>query len=122
MKKYINYFIVFVVFVGLFAITGCGSKDKEEVSFEGTYKSDDSGELVITKENDSYKANITLFRLANFDNCTSENVKENVLTINCNDYNESIVKFTFDYSTKKLAVIESSWDLLNTGDTFDFNK
>ena len=122
MKKYLNYLFILFAIVGVFALTGCGGKDKKDINFEGTYTSDDSSELKITKENDKYKADISLFRLAQIVGCTSKDIKDAVLTISCSEDGEAPIKFTFDYDTKKLTVIESAWEIINVGDTFEFNK
>ena len=122
MKKYLNLFIVFVAVVGVFVLTGCGNKDKEKINFEGTYVSDDSSEIDITKDEDTYKIIISLYRLAKLENCTVDSVQDEVLTASCIDVGITPIKFTFNYNTKVLTVTDSSWDLLNTGDTFEFNK
>lgn len=124
MKKYVKLLAVLLLIGGLFTITGCGKKEekkKEPVNYSGNYTSDDESTITITKENDKYTANISLFRLTTFDNCEVKDIKDDVLTIYCADGDVNPVTFTFNNKTKKLIVKESSWDILKKDDTFEFN-
>ncbi len=116
--------------ISVFTLTACGGKENTNESgknnnsvetnvkdYSGVYKSDDSSELEITKENDNYKVNITIFRLAAFNDCNVYEIKDNVLYIDGIDY-----KFSFDYNTKILTVLEASGNWLTAGDSFVFDK
>ncbi len=113
---------VILLLVGIFTLTACNGSEKDPDDYSGVYKSDDSSEVVINKENDAYKVNISIYRLAAFYDCFVDNVKNNVLNIRSRDPNGNTIKFTFDYKTKVLTVTETTWDLLKVGDSFIFDK
>lgn len=122
---------VALLLVSMFTLTACGSKDSEKTNsdtdaevkdYSGVYKNDDSSEVVIEKDKDTYKVDITLYRLAQFTDCIVDEVKGNVLYITAKDPNENTIKFTFNYNTKVLNVTDSSWNLLTTEDSFIFDK
>ena len=118
MKKYAKYFVLMII--GIIILTGCSKKvDKD---YSGTYKSDDSSEMIITKNHDTYKASISLYRLTTIENCNIDNYENDILNISCQDENSSLIKFKFDYNTKVLTVTESTWSLLSNGDSFELNK
>ena len=128
MKKSIKYLSYLLVVVTILGLTGCGSndnksdsstKDVSTANYIGTYKSDDSSTIEINKDN---KVNISIYRLTTFDNCDVNNIKNEVLNIDCKDPNNNTIKFSFDYKTKVLTVEDTTWSLLNAGDTFEFNK
>ena len=122
---------VALLLVSMFTLTACGSKNSEKTNsdtdvevkdYSGVFKSDDSSEVVIEKDKDTYKVDITLYRLAQFTDCTVDEVKGNVLYLTAKDPNENTIKFTFNYNTKVLNVTDSSWNLLTTEDSFIFDK
>ena len=129
MKKKI--LLSLLVLVGLVVMTGCGSNEEinnsektnnsveiNEKDYSGTYKSDDSSEIVIEKENNIYKVSISIYRLASFSDCIVDDVKNDILYISAKDPNGESIKFTFNYNTKVLTVTETTWIYLNVGDIF----
>lgn len=119
-----------LLLISVFTLTACGGKENTNESgknnnsvetnvkdYSGVYKSDDSSELEITKENDNYKVNITIFRTGAFIDCDVYEIKDNVLYIDGIDY-----KFSFDYNTKILTALEASGNWLTAGDSFVFDK
>lgn len=127
---------VALLLVSMFTLTACGSKENKETEntnnetetepkekdYSGVFKSDDSSELTIAKDKDSYKVNITIYRLGQFPDCTVDEIKNDVLYISSIDPSEKPIKFTFNYNTKVLNVTDSSWNLLTTDDSFIFDK
>lgn len=98
-------------------------KDTKKVTdYSGTYKNDDSSEIVIIKDGDSYNVNIGIYRLASFENGKVTDIKDDILTISSTDPSGNPITFTFNYKTKVLTVKESTWDLLKVDETFEFNK
>ena len=134
-KKGIKVLVISLAVVGIFTLTGCGADNKDSKNsneqakeqttisdYSGTYKSEDSSSIIITKDNNTYKADISIYRLATFDDGTVDDIKNDILYISAKDPNNEPIKFTFDYKTKILTVKETTWSLLNVGDTFDFNN
>ena len=100
--------------------TNDDKKTEEKVlDYSGKFEKDGS-ELIITKNGDSYNAEIGIFRLGSFSGTVS-NIKDNKLIIKSSTSGNEI-EFEFDYNTKILSVIKSSWNLLSEGRTIDFNK
>ena len=120
MKRFFNYFFILVAVIGVFALTACGNKNDEKDKYVGTYKAEDSSEITITKENDVYNVEISLFRLTTLRDCSVENIKDDVLSLSCTAGNETTMKLDFDYNKKLLTVVESQWDLLSNEDSFEF--
>ena len=129
MKKKILIFTM--IFFIVITITGCNKKDNKEydsnikeqvVDYSGTFKSEDGSSIIITKDGDKYDANISLYRLTTFENCTVDNIKDGILTISGTDPNGNPIKFSFNWTTKTLTVVESTWDLLSENTKVDFNK
>lgn len=132
MKKSIK-FLVYLLLVTSILLTGCGNDDnknnsstkeenKSEINYTGTYKSDDNSFIEITKEDNNYKATISIYKLTTLDDCKVFSIQNDILNMNCTDASGNPIKFDFDYKTKILTVKESTWDLLNNKDTFEFNK
>ena len=92
------------------------------INYSGTYKSDDSSELIIDKNGDNYTATISIYRLATFEDGKVTDIKDNILTISSTDPSGNPITFTFDYNSKTLKVDKTTWELLNVGDTFQLNK
>ena len=131
MKKYIKLLFVMLIVVSGLLLTGCNKKDNKEnestvkeqvIDYSGTYNSEDTSSIIITKDGDKYKVNISLYRLSMFDNCTVDEIKDNTLTISGKDPSDNSIKFSFNYTTKVLTVIESTWDLLPESTRIDFDK
>lgn len=131
MKKNIKVLFVVLLIVGGFILSGCDKKTNsnessskenlKEKNYSGTFKSDDSSYIEITKDNDKYKATISIYRLTTFDNCTVDEIRDDILTISGIDPNNNPIKFSFNFATKSLTVIDSTWPLLENGTRFDFD-
>ena len=130
MKKKI--LLITIIFLIVITITGCRGivKNKntevnvqeQSNNYVGTYNSEDGSYIKITKNGDKYIANISLYRLASFDNCTVDIVAKDLLAINGNDPNGNPVKFLFNLGTKRLIVTKSTWDLLPVSTKMNFDK
>lgn len=129
--KNTKYFGLLLVVIFVFFLAGCKSENKENnesnnsgntVDYSGTYNSEDSSQLTITKNNNNYKANVSLFRLTSIENCDVDTIENDVLNISCVDDNTGTIKFKFDYNKKILTVTETTWSLVNVGDSYDFSK
>ena len=122
-----------LLMVGGLVLTGCSktndnSKKTDQVekpqaiNYSGTFKSDDDSSIEIIKVGDNYKANISIFRLTTFDDCTVDEIKNDILTISGLDPDNKPIKFTFNWNTKTLKVVDTTWSLLENGTEFTFNK
>lgn len=119
MKRIVKKMRVLLIIVSIFFLVGCKVTDKD---YSGTYKNDESSQLIITKNDNTYKANISIYRLTTLDDCKVDIIEADVLNISCKDDNVGTINFKFDYQTKVLTVVDSTWSLLNNGDSFTFNK
>ena len=135
MKKIIASMIIVLILIGgLFVLTGCGNNkeinnseknnnkvETSEKDYSGTYKSDDSSEIVIEKENNTYKVNISIYRLASFSDGIVDEVKNGIIYISATDPNGEKIKFTFNHNTKVLTITETTWNYLSVNDIFIFD-
>ena len=119
MKRKILLFTM--IFLIVITITGCNNKYNKEndsnikehvMDYAGTFKSEDGSSIIITKDGNKYNANISIYRLTTFENCTVDSIKDGILIISGKDPNENPIKFSFNWTTKALTVVESTWDLL----------
>lgn len=93
-----------------------------ENDYSGTFKTDDLSTIVISKNGSKYSAEISIYKLATFDDGVVSNIKDDILYITATDPNGKKIEFTFNYKTKVLTVTKTTWDLLKKDDKFEFNK
>ena len=121
--------MILLLLVGVFVLTGCVDEEVNTNStnnsietnikdYSGVYKAEDSSKMVIENKN----VDISIYRLASFSDCVIDEVKDDVLYISGKDPNNETIRFTFDYNTKTLNVVETTWNLISTEDSFVFDK
>lgn len=86
--------------------------------FAGTYAMEDSSELTIGEDG---SVTIGIFRLAEFEG-TAGAVEKGIMPIDATDPNGNAIGFEFNTETKELIVVDSTWDLLENGTAFVFDK
>ena len=98
------------------------NQNAKETDYTGTFKNDDSSSIVITKEGTDYHVEISIYKLATFDDGVVDRMKDDILYISATDPSGNKIEFTFDYKANVLTVAKSTWELLKNGETFEFNK
>lgn len=100
-----------------------------EANYIGEYMDSDSNDpsLVIQKRSDGkYDVKLSIFRLASFDDGIGELITDGADSIlfTATDPNESPIQFRVvsDGKTAKVAVVDSTWGLLENGTIFEYEK
>jgi len=101
----------------------CGCS--ENPAREGKYLSEyDSSDLVITKAENGYQADMGIFRLTTFDAMKGELSGENLILISDSDDDAKVTFLAEKQENGKytVKVIDSQWKLLENGTVFEFTK